>query len=446
MMKKLIFGIIFAAVLTFSLFSCAESDGGDEGDTPPVSTDKTVVLNVYNWGEYISDGFEGSLDSNKAFEEYFNEHLAEKYGFSVEVNYTTYANNEDMYSKLKSGAGNYDIVIPSDYMIEKMIGEGMLYEFTDEDRAKLSNLVYINEDFLGENAVYDPGNRYSVPYTYGMLGVIYNTALIDPEDYESESWELLWNPKYRGKLLQFNNQRDAFASAMYFHNIDVNTTDEAKWREALGYLLRQKELVQGYVNDEIFNKMTTASAAAAPYYAGDFLIMSSENEDLAFYYPTEGTNYFVDAMCIPKNARNKDIAVEYINFMLSEEPAVANALYIGYASPNDLVVESVDYQDGMDELYDDWREILYGKSPAEANENYDYDPSYRSFTPETQELVNALWESLKTENATEPWVHITSLTIIVAVIALAVYTTYIKKKRSRHYRMRDREIAIAKRV
>ncbi|MBO5907527.1 MAG: ABC transporter substrate-binding protein [Clostridia bacterium] len=446
MTKKSFLAIIFAAVLLFSLFSCGQDNGDDEGDTPPVFSGETVVLNVYNWGEYISDGFEGALDSNKAFEEYFNEYLAPIYGFNVEVNYTTYANNEDMYSKLKSGAGNYDVVIPSDYMIEKMIGEGMLHEFTDEQRAKLSNLVYIGEDFLGENAVYDPGNRYSVPYTYGMLGVIYNTALIDEDDYLSESWELLWNPKYRGKLLQFNNQRDAFASAMYFHNIDVNTTDEAKWREALGYLLAQKELVQGYVNDEIFNKMTTASAAAAPYYAGDFLTMASENEDLSFYYPTEGTNYFVDAMCIPKNARNKDLAIEYINFMLSEEPAVANALYIGYASPNSLVLESEEYQEGMDELHEDWYEILYGKTPAEANANYDYDPAYRSFSPETQELVNALWESLKTENATELWVHVSSITITASVIALAVYTTYIRKKRSRHYRMRDREIAKARRA
>ena len=446
MTKKSFLAIIFAAVLVFSLFSCDADNDDGEPDAPPASTDKTVVLNVYNWGEYISDGFEGALDSNKAFEEYFNEHLASKYGHKIEVNYTTYANNEDMYAKLKSGAGNYDIVVPSDYMIEKMIGEGMLHEFTDEQRERLSNLVYIGEDFLGTNAVYDPGNRYSVPYTYGMLGVIYNTALIDVEDYESESWELLWNPKYRGKLLQFNNQRDAFASAMYFHNIDVNTTDEAKWREALGYLLEQKELVQGYVNDEIFNKMTTASAAAAPYYAGDFLIMASENEDLSFYYPAEGTNYFVDAMCIPKNARNKDLAIEYINFMLSEEPAVANALYIGYASPNKIVLESEEYQEGMAELHEDWYDILYGVTPAEANANYDFDPAYRSFTPETQELVNALWESLKTENATELWVHLTSITIIVAVLVLAVYSTYIKKKRSHHYRMRDREAMKANRA
>ena len=445
MIKKSISAIIFVAVLLFSLFSCAPDSSTEEGAPPPVSNGKTVVLNVYNWGEYISDGFEGSLDSNAAFEEYFNENLASKYGFNVEVNYTTYANNEDMYSKLKSGAGNYDIVVPSDYMIEKMISENMLHEFTDEQLEILSNLVNIDEQFLGDNAVYDPGNRYSVPYTYGMLGVIYNTALLDAEDYENESWDLLWNPKYRGKLLQFNNQRDAFASAMYFHNIDVNTTDEAKWRETLGYLLEQKELVQGYVNDEIFNKMTTASAAAAPYYAGDFLIMAADNEDLSFYYPKEGTNYFVDAMCIPKNARNKDLAVEYINFMLSEEPAVANALYIGYASPNKIVLQSEEYQEGMDELYEGWYDILYGTSPAEANVNYSYSPAYRSFTPETQELVNALWESLKTENATEPWVHITSITIIVAVIVLATYVTYIRKRRSRHYRVRDRELAKAKR-
>ena len=169
--------------------------------------------------------------------------------------------------------------------------------------------------------------------------------------------------------------------------------------------------------------------------------MASQNEDLAFYYPIEGTNYFVDAMCIPKNARNKDAANEYINFMLSEEAAVANALYIGYASPNTLVVENEDYIEGMAELHEDWWEILYGKTPAEANANYDYSPGYKSFSPEIQAHVNALWESLKTENATEPWVHVTSISIIVAVLALAVYSVYIRKKRSRHYRMRDKNLA-----
>lgn len=436
MMKKLFFAIFIVAVMVFSLFSCGEAD---EGDTE-ISGDY-VTLNVYNWGEYISDGFEGAMDSNAEFEKYFNTTLASKYGFKIKVNYTTYANNEDMYFKLASEAGNYDVVVPSDYMIEKMINEGMLLEL---DYSIITNFENIDDSFKGEAAYYDPDNKHSVPYTYGMLGVIYNSALVDEEDYSKESWSLLWDSKYRGKILQFNNPRDAFGSAMYYRNLDINSKNTADWDEALSKLVEQKPLLQGYVNDEIFNKMTTASAAIAPYYAGDFLTMASQNEDLAFYYPCEGTNYFVDAMCVPKNARNPEVAMEYINFMLSEEVAVENALYIGYASPNTLVVENEDYIEGMAELHEDWYDILYGKTPDEANEEYDYSPGYKSFSPEIQAHVNELWESLKTENATEPWVHIASITIIVAVLALAVYSVYIKKKRSRHYRLRDKAAAHAK--
>ena len=258
-MKKLLF-ILIALLSVFSLISC--SDGGDGTDSY-----ETVTLTVYNWGEYISDGFQGSFDTNAEFEKYFNKNLAEKYGVKVKVVYTTYPTNEDMFEKIKSGAGSYDIVVPSDYMIEKMIAEDMLLSYDVE--ADIENFKYIEEQF--KNNYYDPENRYSVPYTYGMLGIIYNTALVDEEDYKEESWELLWNEKYKGKILQFNNQRDAFASAMYALGLDVNSTDKAVWDKALEKMSAQKPLIQAYVNDEIFNKMTTASAAIAPYFAGDYI-------------------------------------------------------------------------------------------------------------------------------------------------------------------------------
>ena len=231
---------------------------------------------------------------------------------------------------------------------------------------------------------------------------------------------------------------------MYYSGLDINSTSNADWDAALEVLKTQKPLVQGYVNDEIFNKMTTASAAIAPYYAGDYLTMLDLEDALGFYYPTEGTNYFVDAMCIPKNAANPELAKEYINFMLSEEAAVANALYIGYASPNTLVQNSDYYKDEMGE---DAIEILYGISPAEVNASYNamYGTAcYKSFTPEIQAYTNMLWESLKTENSTELWVHVTAIAIVVGVVAYAAYTTVIKKRRSKDYRLRDRENAKAK--
>ena len=429
--------LIILLISACALFACTSSEPTDDGE--PIGN--TVTLNVYNWGEYISDGFDGAMDTNAAFEEYFNSNLAQKYGFYVKVNYTTYATNEEMFQKIKSGAGSYDVVVPSDYMIQQMIHNDLLLPF---DATSLSNFKNINERFTSA-PYYDPENAYSVPYTYGMLGVIYNTALVDEEDVKDESWGLLWNEKYKRKILQFNNPRDAFASAMYYLGLDINSSDISVWQTALDKLSEQKGLVQGYVNDEIFNKMTTASAAIAPYFAGDFLTMAYQNEDLDFYYPVEGSNYFVDAMCIPKSSRNPEVAKEYINFMLTEEPAVANALYIGYASPNDVVVQSEEYVEGIKELHEDAMEILYGRTPDEVNASYPYNPCYQSLDIlGINNDVNTLWESLKTENSTELWVHVTCLAIVGCVITLAIYDTAIKKWRSKDYRKRDRELAKSK--
>lgn len=433
--------LLFAMMLTLS--SCGEEER------------PSLVLRVYNWGEYISDGSDGSMDVNAEFEKYCRDVL----NLDVTVQYSTYASNEDMYAKLSQfepGQYPYDIVIPSDYMIEKLIANGMLEAYGADT---VENYKYIDSFF--KSPYYDDKNLYSVPYTYGMIGIIYNTAFVDPETEEdvlNESWELLWNSDYKGKILQFNNPRDAFATAMYLESINVNSDETADWDKALLKLKEQKPLVQGYVNDEIFNKMETASAWIAPYYAGDFLTM--ENEDLDFYYPTEGANYFVDAMCILKGTKNIDLAKEYINFMLSPEAAVANSVYIGYASPN-TIVYSKDCADGCkdgcefadahatykEEMGEDAIEILYNTSPEQINAEYNKEHGttcYKDFKPEIQSYVNELWESLKTEHSTELWVHISTAVIILGVTGLAVYTTYIKKKRSRDYRMRDRAAALAK--
>ena len=418
------------------LTSCGESD----------EITDTVTLNVYNWGEYISDGFEGMPDTNAMFEDYFNTYLAHKYGYKIKVNYTTYATNEDMYSKLSSGAGVgvYDVIFPSDYMLQRMADEGMLHSFNVAE--EIPNYKYISDDFKG--LYYDSNQQYSVPYTYGMVGIIYNSALMNPEDLDEngevkdKSWSLLWNKDYSGKILQFNNPRDAFATAMFYHGIDINTADRDEWLEALGYLKDQKDILQGYVNDEIFNKMTSASATIAPYFAGDYITMAADNEDLKFYYPKEGTNVFVDAMCIPESSSKKDVAKEYINFMLSEEVAVANALYVGYASPNTLVRESEEYMDEMGEYAYD---ILYGYSYDELNAAYGFSPYYHSFSnadkygDDMQQYVNGLWEQLKTETDVEIWVHVSSITIVVVILSACSYGIYIKKKRSKFYRQRDKE-------
>lgn len=417
---------LLTAILLFSCGTKPEQAAQDE----EVYDGKTITLNVYNWGEYISDGFEDTLDSNKAFEEYY----FKKFGVRVKVNYTTYATNEDMYSKLKSGAGSYDIVVPSDYMIQRMINEDMLIEF---DAQALENFKYLNPEYTG--LYFDPDNRYSVAYTYGTVGIIYNCTMLRPEDLNEDgslkdpSWSIMWDENYRGKILQFNNPRDAFATAMFLQGLDINSTNTEDWVKAQQKLKEQKGIVQGYVNDEIFNKMTTGSAAISAYYAGDYITMASNNEYLRFAYPKEGTNVFVDAMCIPKSSTHPEIAKEYINFMLSEEPAIANATYIGYASPNSLVYNNADYQDEMGE---EAMEILYGMDASELNKNYAYSPYYRVFSDQMQAYINGLWEGLKTASAIEPWIHVTSITIVVGVLGLASYSVYIKRKRSRFYRKR----------
>ena len=404
MKRTLRFLLLIAAVLTL-VITLASCDGKD-----------TITINVYNWGEYISDGSEGTLDVNAAFEEYYYE----TYGQKVMVNYTTYASNEDMYAKLRSGSTGYDIVIPSEYMIQRMINEGMLEELNFDN---IPNFEYIAPEF--RNQYYDPDNLYSVPYTYGMVGIIYNTKMVDEADVGS--WELLWNEKYAGKILQFNNARDAFGTAMYYQGIDVNTKDRAQWEIAVNLLKQQKPLVQGYVMDEVFNKMKGESAAIAPYYAGDYLTMYDSNDALAFYYPKEGTNVFVDAMCIPKGSRNKEVAEAYINFMLTEEIAVANAEYIGYASPNLLVRENEDYIAYMEDWHEDAMTILY---PDTASVPTQY---YHMLDADTQAISNELWEQLKIESSVGDTIHVIALVIVVICAAFFLWRFILKKYRTSQY-------------
>ena len=410
-MKKAIVYILLAAVLcSFAVVfsSCSELE--------------TIVLNVYNWGEYISDGSEDTLDVNAAFEAYY----LETYGVKLDVNYTTYASNEDLYAKLKSGATGYDIIIPSDYMIQRMIAENMLEELNYDN---IPNYEYISEDCRG--LFYDPEEKYSVPYTYGMIGIIYNTTRVSEDDIGG--WDLLWNEKYSGQILQFNNSRDAFGSAMYFAAIDPNTADMDEWQKALDLLVQQKILVQSYVMDEVYNKMEGEEAAIAAYYAGDYLSMVENNESLAFYYPTDEdgtyvTNAFIDAMCIPKGCQNKEAAERYINFMLSEEIAIANAEYVYYASPNRLVYENEEY---MDYIGEEGMEILY---PSHMNFKEMYSTyAYRNLDTKTLQAVNVLWERLKIDSSTVGnGIYIACAVILVLLVAYAVFA-YVRKLRRRRY-------------
>ena len=321
-------------------------------------------LNVFNWGEYISDGSDGSLDVNKEFEKLTG----------IKVNYQEFDSNEAMYGKLSSEAVSYDIIIPSDYMIDRLVSEGKLCEL---DFSMIDNYEFIADEY--KNLPFDPENKYSVPYNVGMVGLIYNTTMVEGTP---DSWEIMWDEKYAGDILTFNNPRDAFAIVQFLLGMDVNSTDEADWRAAADKLIEQNPVLQGRVMDAVFNKMEGGNAAMAPYYAGDFLSMQENNPDLAFVYPKEGTNIFVDSICVPKNCRNYEAAMLYINFLLEPEVALANAEYICYASPNTAVINNPEYTYAGNE-------ILY---PTE--ENTPEVQYFEDIDPNTRKLYNDLWEEV----------------------------------------------------
>lgn len=398
MIKRALSCLFACAVLLTAVMPVAYAEGEKD-----YSHLKDTVLNVYNWGEYICDGSDGAMDVNKAFEE--------EYG--ITVNYTNYESNENLYNKLQSGGATYDVIIPSDYMVARLIEEEMLAEI---DFSNIPNYRYILDEY--KDLYYDPENKFSVPYTVGMVGLIYNTKAVEGE---IDSWGALWDEKYSGQILMFNNPRDAFCVAQCYLGLDVNSSDTAQWDKAIAALKEQNSLVSSYVMDEIFNKMENGDAVLAPYYAGDYLTMSEVNPDLAFVYPKEGVNLFVDAMCIPRNAENKEAAELYINFMLREDVAVANANYLCYASPHSLVLQSDDYDyKGNEILYPEKEDMPVTQSFA----NLDY---------ETQNYMSMLWNDLKIEGNSNLDAYIGLSVTAVLVAVFAVYRYIRKRKREAMY-------------
>ena len=290
-------------------------------------TQEQITLNVYNWGQYIADGSDDSMAIVAEFERRYP---------NIKVNYSTYDSNEIMYSKLANGGITVDVIIPSDYMIARLIEEDMLLPLNYDN---IPNYAYVDDSF--KNLAFDPDNQYSVPYTWGTVGILYNTKYVDEADVTG--WELLWNEKYAGKILMFGNSRDAFGIAQYRLGYDVNTTNKAELEECAALLMEQKPLLQQYVMDEIFATMQNEEAWIAPYYAGDCLTMMGENENLAFYLPeNQGFNLFVDAMCIPTCAKEKEAAELFINFLCEPEISGANMDWVCYSTPISAAKEYLD--------------------------------------------------------------------------------------------------------
>lgn len=328
--------------------------------------DQDLSINVYNWGEYISDGSDDTLNVNKAFEQISG----------IRVNYSTFATNEELYAKLKSGAVSYDVIIPSDYMINRMIKEEMLSPL---DKNKIPNISKLTPKFT--NLTHDPEMDYSVPYTWGTVGIIYNTQEVDAADVTG--WDLLWNEKYGDNILMFANSRDAFAIALKKLGFSLNTQVDMEIRAAAQALKEQKPLIQAYVMDEIFDKMISGEAVIAPYYAGDAINMMLDNPDLAFYVPDEGTNLFVDAACIPSNAKNKEAAQAYINFLLEDEVALQNIEYIQYSTPHQQALEALPVEISGNK-------IAYPDDVVLSNTE-----QFENLSNETNKLYDQLWTEIR---------------------------------------------------
>lgn len=376
---------------------------------------KDVSIRVFNWGEYISDGSEGSLDVIGEFEKLTG----------IDVEYTTYPSNEDMYSILKSGKSQYDVIIPSDYMIGKLIEEDMLEKINFDNVPNFEK--YCDKKLL--NPEYDPTNEYSAPYTWGTVCLIYDATRIDEE---ITSWSALWDEKYSGEILMFNNPRDAMAIALIRLGYSLNTEDKNELKEAADLLIEQKPLVQAYVMDEVYEKMGGSNAFIAPYYVGDAYWIVDENPNLEICIPEEGTNLFVDAMCIPKNDNlrssndetrkeaeiKKEAAEMFINYMYETQVALENIEYICYSTPHTGAYELLDDEVKNDPYLYPSEEFMEEKTE-----------SFKNLSTETNRYIDQLWTEIKISGDENKWAIPILLLVCLGISGFTIVRRVIKKKR-----------------
>ena len=281
----------------------------------PVLALAQETINVYNWGDYIDvevlDQFEQET--------------------GIKVIYETFETNEDMYAKIAMGGSSYDVIFPSDYMIERMIQENLLQKINWEN---IPNVANIDPRFLHED--YDPEAAYSVPYTWGTMGILYNKEMVEETP---TSWDTLMDETYTMDMLMLNSPRDTLAIALVMAGHDLNSVDPADLEDAKNLLIEQKPMVLAYVVDEVKDKMIGGEAAVALVWSGDATFCMSESEELDYVVPQEGSNIFYDSICIPANARNVSGAEKFIDFMCRADIAAKNYEYVGYAIPNTAAIE-----------------------------------------------------------------------------------------------------------
>lgn len=349
--KKILI-LIWSAVFMTLLSSCGLPKPGENG-----------VVIVYNWGEYIDP------DVLVMFEE----------ETGIKVIYDEFETNETMYPKIAAGAANYDVVCPSDYMINKMIDNGLLAEINYDNipnaKANIGSQYWeMAEDF-------DPGNKYSIPYCWGTVGILYNKTMVDEP---ITKWEQLWDEKYKDEILMQDSVRDAFMVVEKLYGYSMNTVDPDELQTVKAALIEQKPLVQAYVIDQVRDKMIGNEAAIGVIYSGEAIYTQYENPDLEYVIPEEGTNVWIDSWVILKNAPNKENAEKFIDFMCREDIALLNFEYITYSTPNDAAKELIEDE-----------EIKNSPIAFPDLTNYNNLEAYSYLGEEGDALYNELWKEVK---------------------------------------------------
>lgn len=352
-MKKISCSVLIVSILLSSLLTGCGSSGGENGE---------VI--VYNWGEYIDP------ETISMFEE----------ETGIKVVYDEFETNEIMYPKVEAGATLYDVICPSDYMIQKMIDNGLLAEINFDN---IPNIKNIGQQYLDQSKEFDPENKYSVPYCFGTVGILYNKTMVDdPVD----SWSILWDEKYADSILMQDSVRDAFMVSLKLNNYSMNTLNESELQIAKDTLIEQKPLVQAYVIDQVRDKMIGGEAALGVIYSGEAIYTQRENADLEYVIPKEGTNVWIDSWVIPKNAPNKENAEAFINFMCRPDIALMNFEYITYSTPNTAAQALIEDED-----------IRNSKIAFPDLSQYENLETFKYLGAEGDELYNNLWKEVKSD-------------------------------------------------
>ncbi len=353
MKKSLCYSLVLLTVLSFALTGCKGSDGGENGE---------VI--VYNWGEYIDP------ETITLFEE----------ETGIKVVYDEFETNEVMYPKVEAGATAYDVICPSDYMIQKMINNDLLAEINFDN---IPNVKNIGQQYFDQSKEFDPENKYSVPYCFGTVGILYNKTMVEEP---IDSWTVLWDEKYADNILMQDSVRDAFMVALKLNGYSMNTLDKEELETAKNSLIEQKPLVQAYVIDQVRDKMIGDEAAIGVIYSGEAIYTQRENENLEYVIPKEGTNVWIDSWVIPKNAPNKDNAEAFINFMCREDIALMNFEYITYSTPNTAAQALIEDED-----------IKNSKIAFPDFSQYENLETFHYLGEEGDALYNDLWKEVKAQ-------------------------------------------------